>query len=229
MDAEFPILFEDAHCLVMAKPPGMLTQGYRGGEPTLEDAARSHLTRGNATKSVYLGTVHRLDRPVSGVVLWAKNAKAARRLSEQFAERVARKTYWAIVEATKPSSAQQGTWTDWISSVGASGVAKCTTLEVNQTKQAITAYRFAISRNVIAEGSLAMILDPKTGRTHQLRAQAAKHVGPVVGDVAYGGTLPWPQGIALHARRIEVEHPILHTPLVVEAPPPPWWPVLLNS
>lgn len=223
MKTDLQILFEDAHCLVVAKPPGLLTQGYPGGEASLEDAARSYLSQGDTTKNVYLGTVHRLDRPVSGVVLWAKNVKAARRLSEQFAERVAKKTYWALVETAKPTP-PTGSWTDWLSSVNAAGTVNCTTLEVNHTKQAITAYWHMTSASRVPEGSVAMVFEPKTGRTHQLRAQAAKHVGPIVGDVVYGATMPWPHGIALHARRIEVEHPILHTPLIVEAPAPAWWP-----
>src|SRR4051794_11495719 len=99
------VLFEDPHCLAVVKPAGLLTQGTAAGEPTLEAAVRRYLTPG-APASPYLGTVHRLDRPVSGVVVWARTPKAARRLADQFARRAARKEYWAIVEWAVPASDQ---------------------------------------------------------------------------------------------------------------------------
>ena len=95
------VLFEDPHCLAVVKPAGLLTQGTAAGEPTLEAEVRRYLNPG-APGAPYLGTVHRLDRPVSGVVVWAKTPKAARRLAGQFARRTARKEYWAIVEETRP-------------------------------------------------------------------------------------------------------------------------------
>src|SRR4051812_47677741 len=99
MDEPLTILFEDAHCLATVKPGGELTQGTSAGGPTLEARVRRYLNPRDPA-SVYLGTVHRLDRPVSGVILWAKTLKAARRLAGQFAARQARKEYWAIVEGT---------------------------------------------------------------------------------------------------------------------------------
>ena len=219
------ILFEDLHCVCVAKPAGLLTQGTRGGEPTLEDAVRLYLAKGDPGKAVYVGTVHRLDRPVSGVVLWAKTPKAAHRLSDQFAQRVVKKTYWAITESRvdpKPS----GVWDDWLTAVGPAGVARCLTSESAQVKRAITHYRIGHERPGLSEHGLAVVLNPTTGRTHQLRAQSATHLAPILGDVAYGATSPeWRHpGIALHARRIEVEHPILHSPLMIEAPLPEGWP-----
>src|SRR5262245_64047846 len=105
------ILHEDEHCLAVDKPAGMLTQGTRAGELSLEMAVRHYLAP-DAPASVYVGTVHRLDRPVSGVVLWAKTPKAARRLSQQFAHRRARKQYWAIVAGRPPVA--EGVWEDWL-------------------------------------------------------------------------------------------------------------------
>src|SRR4051794_29572097 len=102
MNEPTTILFEDPHCLAVVKAAGVLTQGRAEGEPSLEDAVRAYL-RPDAPASAYVGTVPRLDRPVSGVVLWAKTPKAARRLAEQFARREARKEYWAIVSGS-PSS-----------------------------------------------------------------------------------------------------------------------------
>src|SRR3982751_2969190 len=103
------ILFEDSHCLAVAKPAGVLTQRGASGEPTLEAEVRRHL-RPDDPASAYVGTVHRLDRPVSGVILWAKTPKAARRWAEQFARREVRKEYWAIVEGDGSRLGASGTW-----------------------------------------------------------------------------------------------------------------------
>src|SRR5262249_13148988 len=114
------ILFEDPHCLVVAKPAGLLTQaigpGTRSDEPTLERAVRRHLNA-EAPDAPYLGTVHRLDRPVSGVIVWARTPKAARRLADQFARHAARKEYWAIVEESAPPGHDpegDEVWDDWL-------------------------------------------------------------------------------------------------------------------
>ena len=117
------ILFEDAHLLAVGKPAGLLTQGIDAGEPTLETVVRRHLARG-AGDSAYVGTVHRLDRPVSGVVVWAKTPKAARRLADQFARREVGKLYWAIVEGDAAAIGPGGIWDDWLAPVDASGVVR---------------------------------------------------------------------------------------------------------
>ena len=107
------ILFEDNHCLAVAKPPALLTQGVPPGIPTLEAMAKDYLREHYHKKgNVYLGIPHRLDRPVSGVVLFARNTKAARRLAEQFSKREVIKIYWAIVEGLVDPS--QGAWHDWL-------------------------------------------------------------------------------------------------------------------
>ncbi len=212
--------------MCVAKPSGLLTQGVVGGELTLEDEVRGHLSRGEPGRSVYLATVHRLDRPVSGVVLWAKTPKAARRLADQFAQRVVKKTYWSLVESHVPTTSW-ARWDDWLSPVGSDGVARCVGSGLPDTKQAITEAQVIRTCRGLPEKTLLVILAPQTGRTHQLRAQAASHIGPILGDVAYGSTLAWAHGeIALHARQLEVEHPILRTPLVVIAPLPERWPAI---
>jgi len=110
MDAPFPILFEDNHCLVVAKPAPLLTQGAPG-VPNLEAMAKDYLrTKYGKKGNVYLGIPHRLDRPVSGVVLFARNSKAADRLAEQFRERTVKKVYWGAVEGSP--DAEAGTWED---------------------------------------------------------------------------------------------------------------------
>jgi 23S rRNA pseudouridine1911/1915/1917 synthase len=116
------VLWEDPHGLAVAKPAGILTQGTRAGpvETSMEDLVRSYLRPGDPA-SVYLGTVHRLDRPVSGVILWAKTPRAARRWAEQFARREARKEYWAIVEGNISGLGESGRWDDWLVPPDASG------------------------------------------------------------------------------------------------------------
>src|SRR5713226_3789618 len=105
MSSELIILFEDNHCLVVAKPAPLLTQGVPPGIPTLEAMAKAYLKeRYRKPGNVYLGIPHRLDRPVSGVVVFARNTKAARRLAEQFQERTVRKVYWALVEGEVPDA-----------------------------------------------------------------------------------------------------------------------------
>jgi 23S rRNA pseudouridine1911/1915/1917 synthase len=215
------VLFEDPHCLAVAKPAGVATQGPPGDEATLEAAVRRHLAPDDPG-SAYLGTVHRLDRPVSGVVVWAKTPKAARRLAAQFARREAAKEYWAIVETSAPELGREGTWDDWLSPSAESGVVRVLAPDAAGARRAIT--RFRRGRAVaLPEGCAWLRLWPETGRTHQLRAQAAAREMAVVGDVAYGSTRPFARGIALHARALRVAHPVSRAPLTWVAPVPDDW------
>src|SRR3954466_4761794 len=113
MTAPLEILFEDNHCLAVNKPPGLLTQGVPEGLPTLEGQVRDYLKETyHKSGRVYLGIPHRLDRPVSGVVLFARQTKSARRLAEQFQKRQVTKIYWAAVQGDV--QLEQGTWEDWL-------------------------------------------------------------------------------------------------------------------
>ncbi|MEO6809444.1 MAG: RluA family pseudouridine synthase [Isosphaeraceae bacterium] len=215
------ILYEDAHCLAVSKPGGLLTQGVAGGEPTLERAVRLHL-RPDDPGAVYVGTVHRLDRVVSGVVLWAKTPKAARRLARQFAERVVSKEYWAIVSGT-PQSAE-GTWDDWLYEHETGlGVVQICQGGTPRARRALTRFRHEVDAEGVPFGCVWLRLWPETGRTHQLRVQAGARGLPVLGDRAYGSVEPFPIGIALHARALTVQHPTLDRPIRFEAPLPDTW------
>ncbi|MGE3821228.1 MAG: RluA family pseudouridine synthase [Isosphaeraceae bacterium] len=221
------VLFEDAHVLALAKPAGMLTQGFAGGEPTLEDAARAHLGPENPGR-VHLGTVHRLDRPVSGVVLWAKTAKAARRLAKQFEEGRTTKEYAAIVEvgpgAEVPGVGVETIWEDWLTEkTDARGVVRVVAPETPGARRALTRVRREAPPPGDWEGLAWLPLWPRTGRTHQLRAQASRRGLPVWGDVAYGSGRPFPVGIALHARSITFDHPTLARPTTIVCPWPDSW------
>jgi 23S rRNA pseudouridine1911/1915/1917 synthase len=216
------ILFEDAHCLAIAKRAGELTQGTASGDPTVEEAVRGYLGAGGGGPA-YLGTVHRLDRPVSGVLLWAKTPKAARRLAAQFAAREVSKEYWAVVEGDAPAPGARGTWDDRLTAADASGLVRVAAdPHARGARRATTGFR-AEAAPRLPEGLTWLRLWPETGRTHQLRVQAAHRGHPIVGDSAYGSTRPFAGGIALHARSLRVRHPTRNSPLHLVAPVPDAW------
>jgi len=230
MSGPLHILFEDNHCLAVAKPAPLLTQGVPPGIPTLEALVKAYLKeRYRKPGNVYLGIPHRLDRPVSGVVLFARNTKAARRLAEQFQNQQVHKVYWAVVEpsldgALPPS---EGRWEDWLLKVKDQARAECVTADTPGARQAVLRYRrlYADTRGAFLE------IEPQTGRMHQIRVQAASRGWPVRGDVWYGARLPFgpptelPRDriIALHARSLTFLHPIRYEPLTLTAPLPPAW------
>jgi 23S rRNA pseudouridine1911/1915/1917 synthase len=229
------VLLEDEHCLAVLKPAGQFVQGIWAppGAQTLEQEVRAHLNPLEPAL-VYLGIVHRLDRPVSGVLIWAKTEKAARRLSVQFQRRSVRKEYWAIVEETGSPGASgklapenssenpEGTWIDWLTAPGVSGVVKALPPQSEGTRQAVTRYRFTTAER-IPTGMRWLRLWPETGRTHQLRIQTALRGLPILGDTPYGANRSFPIGIALHARALRVRHPILQIPLELTARLPDHW------
>jgi 23S rRNA pseudouridine1911/1915/1917 synthase len=220
------VLFEDHHLLIVNKPAPLLTQAPPA-VPSLEAAAKAYIKAKFAKPAgVYLGIPHRLDRPVSGVVCFARNTKAAQRVHAQFAEHNVRKVYWALVEGTVTPAA--GVWDDWMRKLpeesrveraaeGEPG-AKLATLEYTVLR--------AFPDCTLIE------LAPLTGRMHQLRVQAAWRGHPVLGDAHYGGARPFGPAaeqprdrvIALHARRLTLAHPFTKEPLTVEAPLPDYWP-----
>ena len=208
------VLFEDAHCLAVNKPAGLLIQGRIGGEETLESVVRNYLSADNPTSN-YLGIVHRLDRPVSGVVLWAKNPRAARRLAAQFASRETIKEYRAAVSPVPSITA--GSWDDWLSeeATGQHRVQVCPAGKP-RARRAVTRFRQdGFCPN--SPGIALLTLWPETGRTHQLRVQCGARGWPILGDSLYGSTNEFPAGIALHAAELRVRHPITNALLTVAA------------
>ncbi len=218
------VLFEDNHCLAVNKPAGLLSQGDRSGEPSLVDIAGGYLkTRYAKPGNVYVGLLHRLDRPASGVMLLAKTSKAAIRLSEQFRRGAISKLYWAIVTGFPPESA--GTWID--------SLAKDSRL--NRA-------RVAVEGDPGGKGSHVeyqvlnrwprwskIELRPRSGRSHQLRIQLASRGFPILGDLKYGATtrLKASDGharIALHAREMTFSHPTRGEAVRIVAPVPDDWP-----
>jgi 23S rRNA pseudouridine1911/1915/1917 synthase len=224
------ILFEDNHCLAVAKPAPLLTQGVPPGVPTLEAMVKAYLKeRYQKPGNVYLGIPHRLDRPVSGAIVFARNTKAARRLAEQFHNRQVRKVYWALVEASADSTLPpiEGTWEDWLLKMKEESRTECVVAETPGARRAVLRYRRLREDN----GTALLEIEPETGRMHQIRAQAARRGWPVRGDVWYGSRLPFGPAaelprdriIALHARSLTFLHPIRYEPLTVTAPLPEVW------
>ncbi|HJT78521.1 MAG TPA: RluA family pseudouridine synthase [Gemmataceae bacterium] len=221
------ILFEDNHCLAVAKPAPLLTQAPPG-VPSLEAWVKAYLKeRYHKPGNVYLGIPHRLDRPVSGVVLFARNTKAARRLAEQFQERQVRKVYWAAVEGVVEPA--EGTWEDWLLKLPEEARAERVAAETQGARHARLRYRTLKA----GPGWTLLEMEPETGRMHQLRVQAASRRWPICGDALYGSRrpfgppaeLPRERVIALHGRGLTFLHPIRYEPMTVTAPLPEAWSV----
>ena len=220
------LLYEDNHCLAVAKPAPLLTQGVPPGIPTLEAMVKAYLKeRYHKPGKVYLGIPHRLDRPVSGVVVFARNTKAARRLAEQFQQRQVVKTYWAAVEGTVQP--EEGAWEDWLLKRPEEARSELAEADTPGARRAVLRYR----RLEAAPDLTLLEIHPETGRMHQIRVQAAGRGWSVLGDFLYGarqpfgipGPTPRDRAIALHARRLTFLHPIRYEPVTVTAPLPPTW------
>jgi 23S rRNA pseudouridine1911/1915/1917 synthase len=218
------ILFEDNHCLAVNKPAGLLTQGDATGEPTLLDTARAYLKRRyHKPGSVFIGLVHRLDRPTSGVVLLARTSKAAGRLSEQFRRGTVEKTYWAVVEGH--CSEDSGEWADRLIKDERRNVVRVAGRGAVGGLEALLAFR-VLGRE---RESTTLELRPMTGRSHQLRVQLASRGLPIVGDWKYGASsqllaLDGHPRVALHARQLTFTHPTRGEAISVSAPVPADWP-----
>lgn len=210
------VLHADNHLLAVVKPAGLPVVPDDSGDESLLEIAKAWVAHEfQKPGAVFLGVVHRLDRPVSGVVLFARTSKAAERLTRQFRERTTGKLYWGVVEGCpEPREGElvQHLWKD-----GERNRVHVVTAERSGAKLAETRYR------VLEEsgGRSRLELVPLTGRSHQLRVACASLGTPLVGDLKYGAPEALPdRSIALHARRLEVEHPTLRERLAFEAPPP---------
>ncbi|HJT75752.1 MAG TPA: RluA family pseudouridine synthase [Gemmataceae bacterium] len=212
------ILYEDNHCLAVAKPVGALSTHFAGGEETLDRAAKAYLKQKYGKPgNVFLGVVHRLDRPVSGVLLFARTSKAAARLAEQFREGTVEKLYWAVVEGAVPRP--EATLEDWLRKSAEAGRIEAVAAETPGARRALLHYR----RRASAGGLSWLEVRPRTGRRHQLRVQLARHGHPVYGDTKYGSPHAFGRGIGLHARSLTFLHPTRREPVTVTAPPPAAW------
>lgn len=218
------VVYEDNHIIIVNKTCREIVQGDKTGDKPLSEMLKEWLKEKYAKPgNVFVGVTHRLDRPVSGLVIFAKTSKALSRLNEMFRTGQVKKTYWAVVKNNPP--AQAGTLVHYLTR--------------NEKQNKSTAYisprtgaqRAELDYSLIATGDNYKLLevDLKTGRHHQIRCQLAKMGCPIKGDLKYGAERSNPDGgISLHARRVCFEHPVSHVVVDVTAPVPndPLWKAL---
>jgi len=212
------ILFEDNHCLAVVKPAGIPSAHFQGKEETLDRAVKTYLKeKYKKPGNVFLGIVHRLDKVVSGVMLFARTSKAAARLSEQFRSGTIEKVYWAIVEGRVDSSA--GSLEDWLWKNRELGRVEVVPPHALESRQALLHFQTKGCHNDLTW----LEVRPQTGRTHQLRVQLAHHGHPIYGDSRYGSVHTFERAIGLHARAITFLHPIRYEPITLTAELPRMW------
>lgn len=210
------ILYEDNHLLIVNKHAGDLVQPDPSGESAMEDQIKAFIKQRDAKPgAVFLGVVHRIDRPVSGAVLFAKTSKALVRLNEMIRDGKIRKVYWALTE-TAPRE-QQGELVHYIFRDARANRSRAYDAPKGEAKLARLKYRVAgaSTRYTLLEVELL------TGRHHQIRAQLSKIGCPIRGDLKYGAKRSIPGGgISLHSRKVEFDHPVRHEQISVTAPVP---------
>ncbi len=210
------ILYEDNHLIAINKRPGDIVQGDKTGDIPLSKVVKLYIkNKYNKPGNVYLGVSHRLDRPTSGIVVFAKSSKALPRLNKLFAEKKAKKTYWAVVKKSPPKT--HDTLTHWLRRNTKQNKSYANKKEVPDSKKAILEYQ-VIKK---LDHYFLLEIDLKTGRHHQIRAQLTAIGCPIKGDLKYGFDRSNKDGsIHLHARKLVFIHPVKRESLELEAPLP---------
>ncbi|GIV32121.1 MAG: RNA pseudouridine synthase [Saprospiraceae bacterium] len=213
------VIYEDNHLIAVNKPANVLVHGDQTGDLTLAELVKAYIKdRYGKPGEVFLGVVHRLDRPASGVVVFARTSKALERMNRLFADRQIDKTYWAVtVERPDPLS---GHLVHYIAKDRQRNVAHA---HEPGSRRAKEGKRSELSYEMIAEIGNNYLLEvhPQTGRPHQIRVQLSKAGWPIRGDVKYGAPQPMPDGsICLHCRRLSFLHPVRKEPVTIEADTP---------
>lgn len=217
---ELTVLLADNHLLAVAKPAGLPTVPDESGDESLLERGKAWVKREKGKPgAVYLGVVQRLDRPVSGVVVFARTSKAAARLTAAFRSREVSKVYWAV-SAAEPAEAE-GRLEQWLLKDRERNVVRALAQERPGAQLARTCWRVLATAGTGRERRVLLELRPETGRPHQLRVAAATLGCPLLGDLKYGarGALP-DKSIALHARELELPHPTRGERVRVECAPP---------
>lgn len=210
------VLFEDNHLIVVNKRVGDIVQGDQTGDKPLSEVVKEYLKhKYNKPGAVYLGVVHRLDRPTSGIVLFAKTSKALTRLNELFKNRETKKTYWAVVKNHPPKN--EDTLTHYLTRNPKNNTSKAHLKEVKESKKAILDYKIIKK----LDRYVALEIDLHTGRHHQIRCQLSAIGCPIKGDLKYGFDRSNSDGgIHLHARKLKFTHPVTKEILQIIAPVP---------
>lgn len=211
------VVYEDNHIIVVNKTASEIVQGDKTGDTPLSETVKEYLKKKyNKPGNVFLGVTHRLDRPVSGLVVFAKTSKALSRLNDMFRLSEVKKTYWAIVKE-RPQKLE-GELTHWLVRNEKQNKSYAYDKEVKSSKKAILSYKLIGH----SQNYHLLEVDLQTGRHHQIRCQLAKMGCPIKGDLKYGSPRSNPDGsICLHARKIEFTHPVSKETIRLTAPLPP--------
>jgi 23S rRNA pseudouridine1911/1915/1917 synthase len=210
------VMFEDNHLIAVNKRAGDIVQVDDSGDEPLDEKVKRYIAQKyNKPNGAFLGVVHRLDRPVSGVILFARTSKALERINKMFKSRDMHKTYWAVVR-NRPMN-EEGTLVHWLIKNPQKNITKAYDKEVPGSQRAELSYKLIGELN----GYYLIEVNPLTGRPHQIRVQLASLNCPIVGDNKYG----YPRGslkrsICLHALRLQFIHPVKHEPVSISAPLP---------
>lgn len=210
------VLYEDNHLIAINKRAGDIVQVDETGDEPLDEKVKRYIAQKyNKPNGAFLGVVHRLDRPVSGVILFAKTSKALDRINKMFKNRDMHKTYYAITR--KRPQPEAGNLVHWLVKNSQKNVTKAHDKEVQGSLRSELNYRLTGER----DGYFVIEVDPITGRPHQIRVQLSTLGCPIVGDNKYG----YPRGslrksICLHARRLKFQHPVKHEEITIVAPLP---------
>lgn len=215
-NASIEILYEDNHLIAVNKKPSDIVQGDKTGDIPLSEHVKEYIKhKYNKPGAVYLGVTHRIDRPVSGVVLFARTDRALSRVNEMFRDKKIQKTYWAIVKEKPPK--EEGVLIHYLKKNEAKNMSRAYPNEVHGALKSELTYK------IIASSTNYYLLEikPLTGRHHQIRVQLSAMGCPIKGDVKYGFKRGNGDGsIHLHARKIEFIHPVKQEPVTIAAPPP---------
>jgi len=210
------VLYEDNHIIVVNKRPGDIVQGDKTGDKPLSEVVKSYIKeKYNKPGNVYLGVVHRLDRPTSGIVLFSKTSKALPRLNKLFQQKEAKKTYWAIVKNVPPKDSD--TLVHFLKRNPKQNKSYAHIKEVPESKKAILEYRLLKK----LDNYFLLEVDLHTGRHHQIRSQLSAIGSPIKGDLKYGfDRSNKDASIHLHARELKFIHPVKKEEIHIIAPPP---------
>jgi 23S rRNA pseudouridine1911/1915/1917 synthase len=215
------IIYEDNHIFAVNKRPSEIVQGDKTGDEPMSETLKRYIKHTyNKPGEVYLGTVHRLDRPVSGIVLFARTSKALSRLNEMFRGKEIQKTYWAVVK-NRPKE-DSGLLVHYLKKNEAKNMSKAF------DKEQPGALKCELEYRILSDSDNYILLEvkPHTGRHHQIRVQLAAMGCPIKGDLKYGFNRSNPNGsIHLHARQVDFIHPVKKEPVTIVAAPPddPLW------
>lgn len=210
------VVYEDNHIIVVNKTASEIVQGDKTGDVPLSETVKQYIKeKYNKPGNVFLGVTHRLDRPVSGLVIFAKTSKALSRLNDMFRNGEVKKTYWAVVKKRPPQD--EGVLENFLVRNEKQNKSYAYDKEVKGSKKAILHYRLIGH----SQNYYLLEVDLKTGRHHQIRCQLAKMGCPIKGDLKYGFPRSNPDGsICLHSRRVHFIHPVSKEPIDLIAPLP---------